>query len=60
MDILKEFSSLFVDYYKEYKKYTKLYGENVIIFIKPDITLKFMIIHYENDFYVPIFIKYQI
>ncbi len=31
MDILKEFSSLFVDYYKEYKKYTELYGENVII-----------------------------
>jgi len=31
MDILKEFSSLFVDYYKEYKKYTELYGDNVIV-----------------------------
>ena len=31
MDILKEFSSLFVHYYNEYKKFTELYGDNVII-----------------------------
>jgi len=31
MDILNDFSSLFVNYYTEYNKFTELYGDNVII-----------------------------
>ena len=31
MDYLKNFSSLFVDYYNNYKKYSELYGVNTVI-----------------------------
>ena len=50
MDILNQFSSLFVDYYKAYDKYKKLYGENIIVLHQTGHFYEIYDYYYNNNF----------